>query len=268
MTETLGIAGSGTIASGLAVVASASTDVVLWARSAESVERVTAAIAKGAGRYEGADPSRVKVTSELSDLDACSYLVEAIVEDHESKAALLSDLAELTRHQNETAILSTTTSSLSVTELARATGHPERFVGFHVFNPVPAMKLIEVVYAPETSEETRARTRALAEQLNKVAIETPDTPGFIVNRLLFPYLFDAANFLSESGLEPAAIDEAMKLGAGLPMGPLALLDYVGLDVSKAIGDSLGLETPAAMAALITEGALGKKTGRGFYDYAR
>jgi 3-hydroxybutyryl-CoA dehydrogenase len=268
MTETLGIAGSGTIASGLAIVASASTDVVLWARSDESVERVNAAIAKGAPRYDGADPARIKVTTELSDLDACSYLVEAIVEDHDSKAQLLADLAELTQHQNETAILSTTTSSLSVTELAHASGHPERFVGLHVFNPVPVMKLIEVAYAPETSEDTKARTLALAEQLDKVAVVTPDTPGFVVNRLLFPYLFDAANFMAEAGLEPEAVDEAMKLGSGVPMGPLALLDYVGLDVSKAIGDSLSLSTPASMTKLIAEGALGKKAGRGFYDYAK
>jgi 3-hydroxybutyryl-CoA dehydrogenase len=268
LTETLGIAGSGTIASGLAIVASASAEVVLWARSEESVERVRAAIAKGAPRYAGADPERITVTTELSDLDASSYLVEAIVEDHASKANLLADLAELTKHQSDTTILSTTTSSLSVTDLARATGHPERFVGLHVFNPVPVMKLIEVVYAPETSEDTKTRTLALAEQLDKVAVVTPDTPGFVVNRLLFPYLFDAANFLAESGLEPAAVDEAMKLGAGLPMGPLALLDYVGLDVSKAIGDSLSLETPATMTELIEAGALGKKSGRGFYDYAR
>jgi 3-hydroxybutyryl-CoA dehydrogenase len=268
VTETLGIAGSGTIASGLAIVASASTDVVLWARSEASVERVGAAIAKGAPRYDGADAQRIKVTTELSDLDASSYLVEAIVEDHASKATLLADLAELTKHQGERTILSTTTSSLSVTDLAQATGHPERFVGLHVFNPVPMMKLIEVVCAPETSEDTRARTLALAEQLNKVAVVTPDTPGFVVNRLLFPYLFDAANFQAESGLEPSEIDDAMKLGAGLPMGPLALLDYVGLDVSKAIGDSLSLATPANVSKLIEAGALGKKSGRGFYDYAR
>jgi 3-hydroxybutyryl-CoA dehydrogenase len=268
LTETLGIAGSGTIASGLAIVASASTDVVLWARSEESVERVTAAIAKGAPRYEGADATRIKVTTELPDLDSCSFLVEAIVEDHDSKARLLADLVELTQHQGESTILSTTTSSLSVTDLARDAGHPERFVGLHVFNPVPMMKLIEVVYAPETSEDTKSRTLALTEQLNKVAVVTPDTPGFVVNRLLFPYLFDAANFMAESGLEPEAIDSAMKLGAGLPMGPLALLDYVGLDVSKAIGDSLSLETPALITTLIAEGALGKKTGRGFYDYSK
>jgi 3-hydroxybutyryl-CoA dehydrogenase len=268
LTETLGIAGSGTIASGLAIVASASTDVVLWARSEASVERVSAAIAKGTPRFEGADAARITVTTDLSDLDASSYLVEAIVEDHESKAKLLGDLADLTKHQSEHTILSTTTSSLSVTELAQACGHPERFVGLHVFNPVPVMKLIEVVYAPQTSEETKARTLALSEQLKKVAVVTPDTPGFVVNRLLFPYLFDAAGFLSESGLAPAEVDDAMKLGAGMPMGPLALLDYVGLDVSKAIGDSLSLTTPEPIDKLIAEGALGKKSGRGFYDYAK
>ena len=268
MTETLGIAGSGTIACGLAIVASASTDVVLWARSEASQERVGAAVADGAARYEGADPSRITFTTQLSDLERCSYLVEAIVEDHESKVELLTNLAELTRHQKDTAILSTTTSSLSVTELAHASGHAERFVGLHVFNPVQMMQLIEVAYAPETNEDTKARTLALAEQLNKTAVETPDTPGFVVNRLLFPYLFDAVNLLAESGLEPDAVDQAMKLGAGMPMGPLALLDFIGLDVSEAIGVSLSLETPAPMAQLIADGALGRKAGRGFYDYGQ
>lgn len=241
--------------------------MVLWARSDLSRKRVAGAIAKGATRHEAADLSRITVTTELSDLEGMSFLVEAIVEDHASKTALLCDLAELGPHQNEPAILATTTSALSVTELARACGHPERFVGLHVFNPVPVMKLIEVVYAPETSEDTRARTLALAGQLGKVAVPTPDTPGFVVNRLLFPYLFDAAHFLAESGLDAEAVDVAMQFGAGMPMGPLALLDYVGLDVAEAIGASLSLITPAPMARLIAVGALGKKAGRGFYDYS-
>ena len=143
---------------------------------------------------------------------------------------------------------------------------PERFAGLHVFNPVPRMELVEVVFPPPASAGTRARTLALCETLGKTAVEVPDTPGFVVNRLLFPYLFDAVTFMSAHQLEPQQVDVCMTLGAGLPMGPLALLDFVGLDVAKAIGDSIGLDTPAGIQERIAEGALGKKVGRGFYMY--
>ncbi len=266
LTETLGIAGSGTIATGLAVVGSASTDVVLWARSDSSADRARAAIEKGAGRFEGADASRVQVVTDIDALIGSSYLVEAIVEDHADKAKLLGDLGDMSKHASETAILATTTSSLSVNELANASGHPERFAGLHVFNPVPRMALIELVFPDAASAETKERSLAICEQLGKTAVEVPDTPGFVVNRLLFPYLFDAVSFMSEHDLEAKAVDQCMTLGAGLPMGPLALLDFVGLDVSKAIGDSIGLSTPPRLAQLIDEGALGKKAGRGFYQY--
>ena len=266
LTETLGIAGSGTIASGLAIVGSATTDVVLWARSDDSAARVRAAVDKGATRFEGADAARVAVVTDIDELKNSSYLVEAIIEDHDDKAKMLSDLGELSAHAGNDTIIATTTSSLSVTELAKAGGHPERFAGLHVFNPVPRMALIELVFPDSASEETRTRSLALCEQLGKTAVEVPDTPGFVVNRLLFPYLFDAVNFMAQSGLEPKAIDQCMTLGAGLPMGPIALLDFVGLDVSAAIGQSIGLQTPERMASLIGEGALGRKVKRGFYDY--
>ena len=135
-----------------------------------------------------------------------------------------------------------------------------------MFNPVPKMDLIELVFPPQADDETRARARALCAALGKTAVEVPDTPGFVVNRLLFPYLFDAVALLEESGLEPKAIDDCMALGAGHPMGPLALLDYVGLDVAAAIGRSIGATVPALVAAMIADGALGKKAGRGFYAY--
>jgi len=163
-------------------------------------------------------------------------------------------------------VLASTTSSLSVNKLAAAAGIPERFVGFHVFSPVPVMKLIEIVYADETIDEVKQRSRSLCESIGKTGVEVPDTPGFIVNRLLFPYLFDAARFLETSGLEPEAVDTAMKLGANFPMGPIALLDYVGLDVSIAIGESIGVEIPANCRALLDAGKLGRKTKQGFYDY--
>jgi 3-hydroxybutyryl-CoA dehydrogenase len=135
-----------------------------------------------------------------------------------------------------------------------------------VFNPVPKMDLIELVFPPQADEETRVRARALCESLGKTPVEVPDTPGFVVNRLLFPFLFDAVRLHDETGLAPAAIDDCMRMGAGHPMGPLALLDYVGLDVAAAIGRSIGADVPPRIDEMIAAGALGKKAGAGFYTY--
>ena len=151
-------------------------------------------------------------------------------------------------------------------DLAEASGHPESFVGFHPFNPVPRMQLVELSFPPQASEDTRERARKLCEALGKTPVEVPDIPGFVVNRLLFPYLFSAVELLAETGMEPEAIDNCMTLGAGMPMGPIALLDYVGLDVSKAIGESIGVPVPARLVELVDAGALGRKTGQGFYAY--
>ena len=205
----------------------------------------------------------------VDDIDAlmeASYVVEAIVEDHGSKSALLSDLGELAKHEAPDAILATTTSSLSIEELAQASGHPDRFVGLHVFNPVSRMALVELVFPEEATQPTRERTRALCDALGKTAVEVPDIPGFVVNRLLFPYLFSAVDLLVETGLEPAAIDQCMTLGAGMPMGPVALLDFVGLDVSKAIAEQIGVTVPQRVNELVENGALGRKVKRGFYEY--
>jgi 3-hydroxybutyryl-CoA dehydrogenase len=264
--ERLGIAGSGTIATGLAVAGSTAVDVLLCARSDASAERARKGIAKFAGRLEGADEGRIRITTDLDDLAAATFIVEAVVEHHGSKAEVLADLGGLAREQSEQALLATTTSSLSIAELARESGHPERFVGLHVFNPVPRMKLVELAFPPEASEETRERTRELCLALGKTPVEVPDIPGFVVNRLLFPYLFSAVELMAEHGLSAEAVDDCMKLGAGMPMGPLALLDFVGLDVSRAIGESIGTEIPARLRELEDEGALGRKAGRGFYAY--
>jgi 3-hydroxybutyryl-CoA dehydrogenase len=268
LNETLGIAGAGTIACGLAAVAAGTTDVLLWARSEESAERARASIAKHCAKLTDSpiDPERVRIVTDVDALRDASYLVEAVVEDHGSKASVLADLGELARHAGQNAIVATTTSSLSIAELAQASGHPERFAGLHVFNPVPRMQLVELVFPPEASDETRERSRALCEALGKTAVEVPDIPGFVVNRLLFPYLFSAVELMSETGLEPKAVDDCMTLGAGLPMGPVALLDFVGLDVAAAIGESIGATVPARLRELVAQGALGRKAGRGFYDY--
>jgi len=264
--ERLGIAGSGVIACGLAVAAAESEEVLLWARSDDSAERARARVTKTCSKLDGFDPDRVRIVTELDDLAAATFLVEAVVEHHGSKTAVLADLGELARHAGAGAVLATTTSSLSIAELAEASGHPENFVGFHPFNPVPRMQLVELAFPPQATAQTRERARNLCEVLGKTPVEVPDIPGFVVNRLLFPYLFSAVELLSDTDLAPEDVDNCMTLGAGMPMGPIALLDYVGLDVAQAIGESIGAPVPEHLRALVRDGSLGRKSGAGFYRY--
>ena len=265
MQERLGIAGSGAIACGLAATAAQHGDVLLWARSDSSAERARGAVAKWCGKLsEEPIADRVRVVSDIDALGTASFLVEATAEDYDVKGGVL---AELGRVSSEEAVLATTTSSLSVTRLAQSSGRPDRFVGLHVFNPVPKMALVELAYAPEAAEPVRERARALCKALGKTAVEVPDLAGFVVNRLLFPYLFSAVELMERTGLPPESIDTCMRLGAGHPMGPLALLDYVGLDVSKAIGEAIEAPVPRTVQDLVAAGQLGKKTGKGLLDYS-
>jgi 3-hydroxybutyryl-CoA dehydrogenase len=264
--ERVGIAGSGVIACGLAVAAAEQDEVLLWARSDDSAERARSRVAKTCAKLNGTDPRQVRIVTDLDELASATFLVEAVAEHHGSKTAVLADLGELARHAGAGAILATTTSSLSIAELAEASGHPENFVGFHPFNPVPKMQLVELAFPPAASEETRRRARELCESLGKTPVEVPDIPGFIVNRLLFPYLFSAVELLSQTGVSPEDIDNCMMLGAGMPMGPIALLDYVGLDVAQAIGESIGARVPQRVVELVQSGSLGRKSGAGFYRY--
>jgi 3-hydroxybutyryl-CoA dehydrogenase len=263
VSEAVGIAGSGAIACGLAAVAAQQGHVVVWARSDDSVRRAEDKVTKLCEKAGANVNGNLRVTSEPADLREATFVVEAIVEDAAVKTALMADLAAAV---DERAIIASTTSSLSIEELAAASGRPDRFVGLHVFNPVPKMDLVELVFPQAASAETRRRARALCEALGKTAVEVPDTPGFVVNRLLFPFLFEAVRLMESTGLEPEAIDTCMQLGAGHPMGPLALLDLVGLDVSASIGRTIGSEVPPLIERMIAEGALGRKTKRGFYDY--
>jgi 3-hydroxyacyl-CoA dehydrogenase len=249
--ETVGIAGSGAVAQGLARVATEAGEVVLWARSEESAERAE----------EAADD--VTASTDLTALAGAQIVIEAVVEDLEVKKALHARLGELLPPD---ALLATTTSSLPVSEIAEASGRPDRFAGVHFFNPVDRMDLVELAFPEAASESTRARVREWCEALGKTPVEVPDAPGFVVNRLLFPYLFDAVRMLEREGMRPEDVDECMKLGAGHPMGPIALLDFVGLDVAAAIGESIGAEVPERVTALIADGRLGRKSGAGFYDY--
>jgi 3-hydroxybutyryl-CoA dehydrogenase len=264
MHERLGIVGSGAIACGLAAAAARHGEVVLWARSDDSAQRARATVDKNCGRLSGeVNAEHVKIVQDLGALSDATAIIEAVVEDVDAKAALWRELAQVA---NDGALLGSTTSSLSVAQLAGASGAPERFVGLHVFNPVPKMKLVELAFPQEASAQTRERATALCEGLGKTAVIVPDIPGFVVNRLLFPYLFSAVALLEETGLAAESIDTCMQLGAGHPMGPLALLDFVGLDVAQAIGEAIGTAVPASLTALVGEGALGRKSGRGFYAY--
>jgi 3-hydroxyacyl-CoA dehydrogenase len=255
MQERIGIVGSGAIATGIARVATEHGDVVLWARSEESASRAR-------------DKVEADVYTDLGALSDRTLVIEAVVEDHAEKVSLYSRLPLA-----DDALLASTTSSLSIARLGRESGRPERFGGLHFFNPVHRMELVELAFPPEVSDDTRSRLRAFCEHLDKTAIEVPDVPGFVVNRLLFPYLFDAVRLLERTGMEPEHVDACMKLGASHPMGPLELLDLVGIDVAEAIGEALFADTsdpshrpPGRITELVGEGRLGRKSGRGFYRY--
>jgi 3-hydroxybutyryl-CoA dehydrogenase len=264
LNERIGIVGSGTIACGLAATAAHHGPVSLLARSESSADRAKATVEKTLARMQAeVDPEHIQVHTDINALAHVSFAVEAVVEEHGVKAPIL---AELNAILDPGAIIASTTSSLSVEALAQASGRPERFLGLHVFNPVTRMKLVELVFPAAASAETRSRAAALCEAFEKTAVEVPDVPGFVVNRLLFPYLFNAVRLLEETGMKPEDIDTCMKLGAGHPMGPFALLDLVGLDVSAAIGETIGERIPPRVTELIAEGALGRKAGRGFLSY--
>jgi 3-hydroxybutyryl-CoA dehydrogenase len=264
LSKRLGIAGSGAIACGLAATAAHHGPVLLLARSDSSAERARATVEKTLSRLKAeVDPDHVEIVTDSAALAEATFVVEAVIEDHDAKAALLTELDGILAPG---AILASTTSSLSIERLAEESGRPQNFLGLHVFNPVTRMQLVELIFPQAASEQTRNRALALCTNFEKIPVEVPDVPGFVVNRLLFPYLFSAVRLVEETGMDPADVDTCMKLGAGHPMGPLALLDLVGLDVSAAIGETIGEPVPARVNELIAEGALGRKSGRGIHAY--
>jgi 3-hydroxybutyryl-CoA dehydrogenase len=267
--EAPGIAGSGAIATGLAAVSTTTADTILLARSEASAWRAEEKVVAACAKIEGAEPSRLRVTTDPADLAECDVVVEAIVEEVGPKGELLSTVAAACPNAD----LATTTSSLGIGEIAAAGGIEGKLFGLHVFNPVPRMKLVEVCFPDGVGDETRQNALAWCAALGKTAVEVPDLAGFVVNRLLFPYLFDAVRFMEQTGMEAGEIDTCMKLGAGHPMGPLALLDFVGLDVCQAIGDALFAASsedyqkpPELLVKMVGEGKLGRKSGQGFYQY--
>jgi 3-hydroxybutyryl-CoA dehydrogenase len=209
------------------------------------------------------------VTTDPEDLEGCDLVVEAVVEEMDAKVDLVKTLAKACPDAH----LATTTSSLGVAALAAKAKETDRVFGLHPFNPVVRMELIELCLPQGVSDEVGPRARAWCEAMGKTVVEVPDEPGFVVNRLLFPYLFDAVRLLEQTGMKPEEVDRCMTLGAGYPMGPLALLDLVGIDVAIAIGQALHADSddehhrpPGRLTTLVGEGKLGRKSGAGFYDY--
>lgn len=278
----VGVLGAGLMGHGIAqVTAAAGYDVVVrevddptLRQGLGRIEKQLArAVEKGKSSQEDADAllARIQGTTEYADLADCDLVVEAITEDLARKLEMWREVDGIVK---EGALLASNTSSLAVIDQAAATSRPDRFVGLHYFSPAQVMKLVEVVRAVTTSDETFAAAKAFAESQGKLAVPTKDKTGFIVNRLLIPYLTDAMRAYGEGVGSIAQIDEAMKAGAGHPMGPLTLADFVGLDVVGAASERLWEEfreprfaSPPVLRKMLAAGWLGRKSGMGFYDYS-
>jgi 3-hydroxybutyryl-CoA dehydrogenase len=279
--QRLGIVGSGIMGSGIAeVAAKAGVTVLLRSRKQESADAMVAALGKSLakqverGKLDEAEAAavsgRVSATADLEALADCDLVLESIVEDLETKKQLFTELDRIVKAG---AILATNTSTLPVIEMAVDTGRPERVCGIHFFNPATAMSLVEIVRTLVSSDETVTEARAFVEACGKVPVVVEDRAGFIVNALLFPYLNNAVRMLENRIASRDDIDAAMQGGCNFPMGPLALLDLVGLDTSVAILDALYAEfrdpnyaAVPLLRRMVAAGHLGRKSGRGFYDY--
>ena len=279
--KVVGVVGAGTMGNGIAHVFARSGFQVLLCeveqrfldRGLESIRKnLEREVAKGkltAGEAEAA-LGAIRGTLQGSDLGVCDFVIEAAPERFALKQELFSELDSVLKPE---VILASNTSSISITRLAAQTRRPERVIGMHFFNPVPVMKLVEVVRGLETTDETFARVKALAEALGKSPVEVHDAPGFVSNRVLMPLLNEAMFAVMEGVATPAAIDQVFQLGMAHPMGPLALADFIGLDVCldimrvlvEGLGDPKYRPCPL-LVRMVDAGWLGRKSGRGFYQY--
>ncbi|MDN3520141.1 3-hydroxybutyryl-CoA dehydrogenase [Halomonas ramblicola] len=278
--QPIGVVGAGTMGQGIAqVLVTSGFAVQLYDVADEQLSRARGNIDKGLGKLvakeklseadKGEAMARLSTSTALDALCDCAVIIEAAPEQPALKEQLFRDLSRLTRD----AILASNTSSLSLTRLAAVCERPERVVGMHFFNPVPVLKLVEVIRAEQTSDATVARIEALTQALGKTAVAIADSPGFAVNRLLVPMINEAAFLLQEGVASAEDIDSAMKLGAAHPLGPLALADLIGLDVCLSIMEVLqeGFGDPKyrpcpLLRRMVDAGYLGRKTGRGFHVY--
>ncbi|MEU6573673.1 3-hydroxybutyryl-CoA dehydrogenase [Streptomyces sp. NPDC046805] len=278
----LGIVGCGLMGSGIAEVAARSgIDVLVAEATHDAAEagrrRITASLDRGVRSGKLSDEqrdqtfTRLSFTHDLGDMADRQFVIEAVAENRDIKTDVIRALDKAV--EDPAAILATNTSSIPIIDLAIATERPTQVIGMHFFNPVPVQRLVELIPALTTTRETVERTRNFAQQLGKEAIQAPDRSGFVVNALLVPYLLSAVRMLEAGAAVASDIDRGMELGCAHPMGPLRLLDLIGLDTAQAVAESMYEEfkeplyaPPALLRRMVAAGHLGRKSGHGFYAY--